>query len=233
MNSYTFMGLDDVEEGEEVNSRKKSFIKRAIAYIKIRRQAIRMTRNSITRDHSGAHERLVAAFFSKDPMYDATRFRKMFRMARPLFNQIVNEVTNHDAFFCNNVDYTRKEGISALIKCTSAIRQLSYGVNAGFLDEYMQISDTTSRTTLDHFVQAVMDIYGPKYLRKPTVTDIEKLYRHHEEKHGFSGMLGSLDCTDWEWFSCPYGFKGQYVRCDHGLNPFILLEVVASQDLWI
>ncbi|GKE19378.1 ALP1-like protein isoform X1 [Tanacetum coccineum] len=76
-----------------------------------------------------------------------------------------------------------------------------------------------------------MEIYGPEYLRKPTVTDIEKLYRHHEEKHGFSGMLGSLDCMDWEWFGCPYGFKGQYVRRDHGLNPFILLEAVESQDL--
>nr|GEV72456.1 hypothetical protein [Tanacetum cinerariifolium] len=86
---------------------------------------------------------------------------------------------------------------------------------------------------LDHFCEAVMEIYGPEFLRKHTVTDIEKLYRRHEEKHRFPGMLGSLDCTDWEWFGCPYAFKGQYVRHDHGLNPFILLEVVASQDLWI
>ncbi|GJW07045.1 ALP1-like protein [Tanacetum coccineum] len=181
MNSYTFTGLD-VEEGE-VNSRRVTFIKRAIAFIKSRRQANRLTRNRITRDRSGAHERLVAAFFSEDPMYDATRFRKTFRMARPLFNQIVNE--------------------------------------------------RTSRTALDHFFQAVMEIYGPEYLRKPTVTDIEKLYRHHEEKHGFSGMLRSLDCIDWEWFGCPYDVKGQYVRRDHGPNPFILLKAVASQDLWI
>ncbi|GJY70639.1 ALP1-like protein isoform X1 [Tanacetum coccineum] len=200
------MGLYDVEEGEEISSRRKSFIKRALAYIKIRRQANRLTRNSITRDRSGAHERLVAAFFTEDPMYNATRFRKTFRMARPLFNRIVNE-------------------------CTSAIRHLTYDVNASFLDEYMQISERTSRTALDHFCQAVMDVYGPEYLRKPTVTDIEKLYRHHEEKHGFSGMLGSLDCTDWEWFGCLYAFKGQYVRRDHGSNPFILLEAVASQDL--
>nr|GEY29650.1 hypothetical protein [Tanacetum cinerariifolium] len=68
---------------------------------------------------------------------------------------------------------------------------------------------------------------------KPTVTDVEKLYLHHEEKYGFSGMLGSIDCTDWEWFGCPYAFKAQYVRRDHGSNPFILLEAVASQDLWI
>ncbi|GKC17552.1 ALP1-like protein isoform X1 [Tanacetum coccineum] len=74
----------------------------------------------------------------------------------------------------------------------SVIRQLAYGVNASFLDEYMQISERSSRLALDHFCQAVMEIYDPEFLRKPT-----------------------------------------YVRRDHGSNPFILLEVVASQDLWI
>ncbi|GJS58474.1 hypothetical protein Tco_0653258 [Tanacetum coccineum] len=91
-------------------------------------------------------------------------------MARPLFNRIVNEVTNHDAYFHNNIDCIRGEGIFALIKCTSTIRQLAYDVNASFLDEYMQISERTSRTALDHFCQAVMDIYGLEYLRKPTGT---------------------------------------------------------------
>ncbi|GJY10809.1 ALP1-like protein [Tanacetum coccineum] len=151
-------------------------------------------------------------------------------MARPLFNQIITAVTDHDPFFRSNVDCAGRQGISGLIKCTSAIRQLAYGVHAEFLDEYMQISERTSRTALDHFCQAVMKIYGPEFLRKPTVIDIEKLYLHHEEKHGFPGMLGSLDCTDWEWFCCPYAFKAHYVRRDHGPNPFILLEVVASQD---
>ncbi|GJS27427.1 hypothetical protein Tco_0488047 [Tanacetum coccineum] len=141
MNSHTFMGLDDVEEGEEIISRKKSFIKLALAYIKIKRQANRVTRNNITKDRSGAHERLVAAFFTEDPMYNATRFRKTFRMARPLFNRIVKAVTNHDAYFHNNIDYTGRECISSSIKRTSAIRQLAYDVNASFLDEYMQISE--------------------------------------------------------------------------------------------
>nr|GFA54319.1 hypothetical protein [Tanacetum cinerariifolium] len=112
-------------------------------------------------------------------MDDATTFRKTFRMARPLFNRIVTEVTNYDPFFHNNTDCTGREGISPLIKCTSAIRQLAYGVN---------------------------EIYGPEFLRKPTVTDIEKLYWHHEEEHGFSGMLGSLDCTDWKCISYPSGY---------------------------
>ncbi|GKC30036.1 ALP1-like protein [Tanacetum coccineum] len=154
-------------------------------------------------------------------------------MARPLFNRIVNEVTNHDAYFRNNIDCTEKESISPLLKCTSAIRQLAYGVNPDFLDEYLQMSERSSRTALDHFCQSVMKVFGPEYLKKPTVTDVEKLYRHHEEKHGFSGMLGSIDCTDWVWFGCSYDFKGQCVRRDHGPNLFILLKVVASQDLWI
>nr|GEZ87098.1 hypothetical protein [Tanacetum cinerariifolium] len=162
MNSYTFMGLYDVEE---ISSRKKTFIKRVIAYIKTKRKATQVSRNSITRDRAGAHEHLVAAYFTESPI---------------------------------NPDCAGREGISPLIKCTSAIRQLAYGVNASFLDEYMKISERSSRLALDHFCQAVMEIYGPEFLRKPTVTDVEKHYRYHEEKHGFSEMLGSLDCTDWQ-----------------------------------
>nr|GEU46413.1 hypothetical protein [Tanacetum cinerariifolium] len=89
-------------------------------------------------------------------------------MVRPLFNRIVNAVTNHDAYFRNNIGCTGREGISPLIKCTSAIRQLTYDENASFLDEYMQISKRSSRMALDHFCEAVMDIYGPEHLRKPT-----------------------------------------------------------------
>ncbi|GKE15739.1 ALP1-like protein, partial [Tanacetum coccineum] len=96
-----------------------------------------------------------------------------------------------------------REGIYPLIKCTYAIRQLAYGVNASFLDEYMQISERSSRLALDHFCQVVMEIYGLEFLRKPTVTDVEKLYRHHKEKHGFSRMVGSLDSVAsqdlWIW----------------------------------
>nr|GEV16855.1 hypothetical protein [Tanacetum cinerariifolium] len=119
-------------------------------------------------------------------------------MPRPLFNELVIAAIDHDPFFHSNMDCAGRQGISRLLKCTSAIRQLAYDVHADFLDKYMQISERTSRTALDHFCQAVMHIYGPEFLRKPMVTDIEKLYRHHEEKHGFPRMFRSLDCTDWE-----------------------------------
>nr|GEV46915.1 hypothetical protein [Tanacetum cinerariifolium] len=178
--------LPDVKEREEVVNRRVNFLKRAMVFIRNRRQANRPTRTPINRDRVGAHVRLVAAFFSENPLYDAYKFRKTFRMTRPLFNRIVNEVTNHDAYFR---DSTGNEDISPLLKCTSAIRQLAYNINVDFLDEYLQMSERSSRLSLDHFCILVMEIFGPEYLRKPRVTDVEKLYRHHEEKHGFSEML--------------------------------------------
>ncbi|GJV90385.1 protein translocase subunit SecA2, chloroplastic isoform X1 [Tanacetum coccineum] len=103
-------------------------------------------------------------------------------------------------------DVVGKAGISALVKCTSAIRQLAYAAVLDSLDEYLQIGEKTSRDCLMHFYNGVIELYGEEYLRRPTQTDVEKLYAFHENKHG---------------------------RGDSGSEPFILLEAVASQDLWI
>ncbi|GJX61214.1 hypothetical protein Tco_0294114 [Tanacetum coccineum] len=115
-------------------------------------------------------------------------------MTRPLFNWIIDEVTSHSSFFRDNIDCTGREGISPLLKCT--IRQLAYGVVPSFLDEYLQISEITSRLSLGYFSTSVKEIFGPEYLRKSTVTDAVKHYRHYEEENGFSGMLGYLDCMN-------------------------------------
>jgi hypothetical protein len=44
-------------------------------------------------------------------------------------------------------------------------------------------------------------------------------------------MLGSVDCMYWEWKNCPSACHGQYTGHVH--EPTIILEVVASKDLWI
>nr|GEY34631.1 hypothetical protein [Tanacetum cinerariifolium] len=82
-------------------------------------------------------------------------------------------------------DAVGKAGISALVKCTSAIRQLAYAVVPDSLDEYLQIGEKTSRDCLMHFYNGVIELYGEEYLRRPTQTDVEKLYAFHENKHGF------------------------------------------------
>ncbi|KAL1368218.1 hypothetical protein AAHE18_02G105700 [Arachis hypogaea] len=45
-------------------------------------------------------------------------------------------------------------------------------------------------------------------------------------------MLGSIDCMYWQWKNCPKAWKGMYMSGYCGVAT-IILEVVASSDLWI
>ncbi|XP_035838277.1 uncharacterized protein LOC110901844 [Helianthus annuus] len=94
------------------------------------------------------------------------------------------------------------------------------------------MSARTTRECLYRFCQNVVKLYSKKYLRKPNSYDVQQLYQAHEARHGFPGMLGSIDCMHWAWHNCPTAWHGQYTRGDHG-HPTVILEAVASQDLWI
>nr|GEU64584.1 retrovirus-related Pol polyprotein from transposon TNT 1-94 [Tanacetum cinerariifolium] len=84
----------------------------------------------------------------------------------------------------------QREGISTLMKYTAVIRQLAYDTVPGALDEYFQMGATTSRDSIKYFCKSIMEIYGLEYLQKHTYTNVEKLYRFHKEKHGFSEPMG-------------------------------------------
>lgn len=66
-------------------------------------------------------------------------------------------------------------------------------------------------------------------MRSPNANDVERLLKENE-KRGFPGMLGSIDCMQWVWKNCPTAWHGQYVGKE-GV-PTIVLEAVASKDLW-
>ncbi|GJT84331.1 putative nuclease HARBI1 [Tanacetum coccineum] len=216
---------------DEVNSELAFFTDACTSAIEASKP--KRTRNQVPRDRYGAHDRLVAAYFSEHPQYEEATFRMRFRMSRRLFTRMVQEISDHYPYFQVHPDFTGRIGISVLVKCTSAICQMTYDTVPDALYEYPQMGATTPRDNLVHFCNAVMELYGHEYLRQPTYTDMEKLYVYHEENHGFPGMIRSIDCTDWPWENCPHAFKAQFCRGDHGSDPFILLEALASQDLWI
>nr|GEX65162.1 hypothetical protein [Tanacetum cinerariifolium] len=88
------------------------------------------------------------------------------------------------------IDAVGRCDISALVECTSAIRQLAHDTVRDSLDGYLQIGNKTARDCLVAFCNETMELYGKEYLRKPTQTVVEKFYAFDEEKHVFFGMIG-------------------------------------------
>ena len=189
-------------------------------------------RNYIKRPQKEYHQRLVDDYFSENPLYPLNIFRRRFRMRRPLFLRIVDELGKWSSdYFTTRVDALGQQGLTPLQKCTAAIRQLANGSAADHLDESLKIGETTSMEATKYFVEGVIAVFGERYLRRPTKEDAERLLKIGERR-GFPGMFGSIDCMHWQWERCPTAWKGQFTRGDQKV-PTIILEAVASHDLWI
>ncbi|XP_059635651.1 uncharacterized protein LOC132277826 [Cornus florida] len=69
-----------------------------------------------------------------------------------------------------------------------------------------------------------------RYQRSPNADDIARLLREGEER-GFPGMLGFIDCMHWEWKNYSTAWHGMHTGRSH--KPTLILEAVASKNLWI
>ncbi|XP_071687045.1 uncharacterized protein [Rutidosis leptorrhynchoides] len=199
----------------------------------------KISRRHLNRDRKETAQRLWNDYFSESPVFPGDYFRNRYRMSRALFLRICNGILSYSQeplpkyfhFFHQRHDATGKPGFNIYQKCTSAIRQLAYGCAPDLFDEYLHMGQQTSYDCLDNFCKCVFHLLSHEYLRKPNYYDIQRLYHAHAQLHGFSGMLGSIDCMHWAWKNCPIAWKGQYTRGDHGHCPTIMLEAVASYDL--
>ncbi|XP_023767531.1 uncharacterized protein LOC111916130 [Lactuca sativa] len=192
----------------------------------------RRTRRYICRNREEANQRLVQDYFAENATYQGYYFRRRFRILKGLYERIVEDVTRECSFFQQRYDARGTPGFTLLQKCTAAIHQLAYGIPPDALDESFRMSVRIARESLHFFCKTVIQIYGSKYLHKPTRNDILQLQAHHASVHGFPRMLGSLDCLHWAWKNCPTSYHGQFTRGDHG-HSTIILEAVASQYMWI
>ncbi|XP_074271392.1 uncharacterized protein LOC141595329 [Silene latifolia] len=111
------------------------------------------------------------------------------------------------------------------------MRILAYGIAGDVVDECVRLAGTTTLKSLKKFIRGIIEIFGDEYLRRPTPDDIQRILPVNEAR-GFPGMIGSIDCMHWPWDKCQVAWQGQYTRGDQGV-PTIILEAVASYDLWI
>jgi hypothetical protein len=93
------------------------------------------------------------------------------------------------------------------------------------------MAESTSLECFKCFCSAVISIFSDECLRASNEEDIRRLLWEGEPR-GFPGMLGSLDCKHWEWKNCPTAWYGQFVG-KKKKTPTIILEAVASYDMWI
>uniref|UniRef100_A0A0D3D0T8 DDE Tnp4 domain-containing protein n=1 Tax=Brassica oleracea var. oleracea TaxID=109376 RepID=A0A0D3D0T8_BRAOL len=151
-------------------------------------------------------------------------------MNKTLFLRTVHRLSIEEDYFQPSEDAAGRSSLSPLQKCTAVIRQLAYGGGADTVDEYIRLGETIARKCLHHFTAEIIHLFGDEYLRRPTSEDLQRLL-YIGEQRGFPGMVGSIDCIHWEWKNCPTSWKGMYSRGTG--KPTIVLEAVASYDLWI
>ena len=68
------------------------------------------------------------------------------------------------------------------------------------------------------------------YMRSMLRSDALRVCRLHEEQHGVSGMLGSLDCSHVGWKNCPVAWQGQYDGKED--KPTIVMEAMCDYNVW-
>ncbi|XP_023740737.1 uncharacterized protein LOC111888847 [Lactuca sativa] len=107
-------------------------------------------------------------------------------------------------------DARGKRRFTRLQKGVAAIKLMALGESHDSIDDYMRMSERTARESLYRLARGVVETFGDKYLRKPSLNDMQQLYAGHEERHGFPGMLRSIDCTKWIWRNYPVAWKCQY-----------------------
>ncbi|XP_038708565.1 putative nuclease HARBI1 [Tripterygium wilfordii] len=187
-------------------------------------------RTFINRDRVKAHNELVKKYFAVDCIYPQRMFRRRFRMRRELFHRIRADIEVVEPYFQLKYDCTGRAGFTSIQKITAALRILAYGNPIDREDEALSIAETTATETVRIFCRTIIDMYSEQYLRSPNERDLIRLIDENKSR-GFPGMIGSLDCMHWEWKNCPTAWHGQYVG--HYGRPTMVLEAVASQDLWI
>ena len=152
-------------------------------------------------------------------------------MGRRVFLCIVDVVSNFDPYFQQRIDVVGRQGLSPLQKCTATMRMLAYGISTDVVDDYVRIGEGTAVEALKKFVSNIITLFEGEYLRKPNSNDVQRLLQMCEAR-GFPGMMGTIDCMHWQLKNCPKAWKGMFMSGHKGVAT-IILEAVASSDLWI
>jgi len=184
------------------------------------------------RDFVSGERGLLRDYFGVDgdpPVYDEKDFTRRFRLRHIVFDRVYRELLS-EPYFQQRLNAKDEPQASTLQKLTAALRVLAFGVAYDSADEYVRLSESAVRETVHRFARFVVDKFQLVYLRKPTLSDLQRLLSDYE-KAGFPGCMGCVDCSHWVWKNCPMSLHGQYQA--KSMKRSIVMETVADKDLYL
>jgi Plant transposon protein len=134
----------------------------------------------------------------------------------------------HD--FLRKPDAPGNMGIHPLQRITGSLRVLGYGYVYDAVDELIGIADSTMALTLRSFWKAVMDEFGPEYLRELNEGDMRRILAVNESPV-FPGNLGSIDCQHWNERTAQW--LGQASSMGKEKKPTMTMEAILDGEVWI
>ena len=119
------------------------------------------------RERKEAGNRLRRNYFTPRPHYRERYFQCWFRMSTGLFLHVCNAMKQHGRSFIQMRNYARALGHNTEQKVTAALRMMAYGIPTDSIDDNLAMGETTSIFFVKQFAKAVVEVFGPKYLRAP------------------------------------------------------------------
>lgn len=187
-------------------------------------------RKIIMRNFEQAFDQVVKHYFAPRPLYNASLFRRRFRVSRSVFDKVYETCLKHPTFH-HRQNAAGRWGIHPLVKVTAVFRQLAYGSCSDELDEHFQISETSMDEAKEAFCDVVIENFEHCYL-PPMSTMLARRIIQQNEQFGWPGLLGSLDCSHWEWTRCPKSLHGEFKKGTHK-HPSIVYECLCDCNLRI
>ncbi|CAL2237001.1 unnamed protein product [Prunus armeniaca] len=139
-------------------------------------------RRNVDRHRHSRGKNLLEDYFIPTTLYSDVDFRSRFRMQPHLFNKVMHDICNYDAYFVQNCDATGVLGLLPEQKLTAVIRMLAYGASVDQVDEVARMGKSTTLEALVRFCDAVENLYTRDYLRRPTPRDLQRLLQKAEAR---------------------------------------------------
>ncbi|XP_008222733.1 PREDICTED: uncharacterized protein LOC103322582 [Prunus mume] len=117
-------------------------------------------------------ENLLEDYFIPNSMYSNVDFRGRYRMQPYLFNKVMHDVCNYNAYFVQKCEVAGVLGLLLKQKLTAVIRMLAYGSSADQVDKMARMGKSTTLESLVRFCDAIETLYTRDYFCKPTPWDL-------------------------------------------------------------